>query len=67
MHAKSTARDFFLADFYPPGPFTCIFSKTSPEFFLYWLVVTLVPVWACIIKYVTLLAIQIPVLGFCGI
>ena len=23
---------FFCADFYPPGPFTCIFSKTSPEF-----------------------------------
>ena len=24
----------FLDDFYPPGPFTCIFSKTSPDFFL---------------------------------
>ena len=29
-----TARDFFLANFYPSGPFTCLFSKTSPEFFL---------------------------------
>ena len=28
-------QDFFLANFYPSGPFTCIFSKTSPEFFLY--------------------------------
>ena len=30
MHAMLTARDFFLANFYPSGPFTCIFSKTSP-------------------------------------
>ena len=30
-----TARDFFLAYFYPSGPFTCIFSKISPDdFFL---------------------------------
>ena len=35
MHATLTARNFFLANFYPSGPFTCIFSKTSPEFFLY--------------------------------
>ena len=28
-----TARDFFLATFYPPGPFTCIVSKTFPECF----------------------------------
>ena len=34
MHATLTARDFFLANFYPSGPFTCIFSKISPEFFL---------------------------------
>ena len=26
--------DFFLANFYLSGPFTCIFSKTSPRFFL---------------------------------
>ena len=32
-HATLTARDFFLANFYPSGPFTCIFSKTSPDFF----------------------------------
>ena len=33
-HATPPARDFFLANFYPSGPFfTCIFSKTSPEFF----------------------------------
>ena len=38
MYAMPTAKDFFLANFYPSGPFTCIFSKTSPEFF--------VPVWA---------------------
>ena len=31
MHATLTARDFFLANFYSPGPFTCIFSKTSPK------------------------------------
>ena len=26
VHATFTARDFFLAYFYPSGPFTCIFS-----------------------------------------
>ena len=36
MHAALTARDFFLAYFYPSCPFTCIFSKTSPDFFLCW-------------------------------
>ena len=33
-HATLTARDVFLANFYPSGPFTSIFSKTSAEFFL---------------------------------
>ena len=33
MHATLTAMDFFLAYFCPSGPFTCIFSKTSPDFF----------------------------------
>ena len=33
IHATLIARDFFVADFYPSGPFTCIFLKTSPEFF----------------------------------
>ena len=32
IHATLTARDFFLAYLYPSGPFTCIFSKTSPSF-----------------------------------
>ena len=32
VHATLTARDFFLAYFYPSSPFTCIFSKTSPDF-----------------------------------
>ena len=32
IHATLTARNFFLAYFYPSGPFTCIFSKTSPDF-----------------------------------
>ena len=27
IHATLTARDFFLAYFYPSGPFTCIFPK----------------------------------------
>ena len=34
----------FLAYFYRSGPFICICSKTSPEFFLCWLWLTLVPV-----------------------
>ena len=33
MHATLTARDFFLANFYPSGSFTFIFFN-SPEFFL---------------------------------
>ena len=44
IHAMFTARNFFLAYFYPSGPFTCIFSKTSPNFFLCWLWLTLDPV-----------------------
>ena len=36
VYATLTARDFFLAYFYTSGPFTCIFSKTSPNFFLCW-------------------------------
>ena len=36
IHATLTARDFFLAYFYPSCPFTCISSKTSPDFFLCW-------------------------------
>ena len=32
IHAGLTARVFFLAYFYPSSPFTCIFSKTSPNF-----------------------------------
>ena len=44
MHAKHTARDFFLTIFSPSDPFTSIFSKTSPEFFLSWLWLTPVPV-----------------------
>ena len=41
IHATLTAREFFLAYFHPSSPFTCIFSKTSPNFF---------PVLACRIK-----------------
>ena len=40
IHATLTARDFFFAYFYTSGPFTCIFSKTSPDFSLCWLWLT---------------------------
>ena len=50
IHATLTARDFFLANVYPSGPFTCIFSKTSPEFFQCWLWLTPVPLWVRRIK-----------------
>ena len=46
IHATLTAREFFHAYFYPSSPSTCIFSKTSPNFF---------PVLACRIGWVTLL------------
>ena len=39
-HATLTARDFFLAYLYTSGPFTCIFSKTSPDVSLCWLWLT---------------------------
>ena len=32
MHATLTARDFFLANFYPSGSFACIFPKPLPSF-----------------------------------
>ena len=32
MHATPTARDFFLANFYPSGPFPAFF-QTTPKFF----------------------------------
>ena len=44
IHATLTARNFFRAYFYPSGPFICIFSKTSPNFFLCWLWLTPDPV-----------------------
>ena len=34
MHATLTARDFFLAYFYPSGPFTCIFFQNLSRFLL---------------------------------
>ena len=40
IHVTLTARDFFLAYFYTSGPFTFIFSKTSPDFSLCWLWLT---------------------------
>ena len=45
IHATLTARNFFLAYFYPSGPFTCIFfPKPPPILFLCWLWLTPVPV-----------------------
>ena len=43
IHAALTARDFFLAYFYPSGPFTCIFPKPLDSF-LCWLWLSPVPV-----------------------
>ena len=43
IHATLAAMDFFLAYFYPSSPLTRIFSKTTPDFFLWWLWLTLVP------------------------
>ena len=44
IHATLNARNFFLAYLFPSGPFTSIFSRTSPDLFLRWLWLTLVPV-----------------------
>ena len=41
IHATLTARDFFLAYFYPSGPFTCLsFFLNLSRFFLCWLWLT---------------------------
>ena len=42
----ASCRGFILANFYPSGPFVCIFSKTFPVFFLCWLWLTPVLAWA---------------------
>ena len=34
MHATLTARDFFLANFYPSAPFICIFPPNLSRAFL---------------------------------
>ena len=34
MHATLTTRDFFLANFYPSSPFTCIFFQNLSQVFL---------------------------------
>ena len=34
IHATLAARDFFLADFYPSCPFTCIFLQNLSRFSL---------------------------------
>ena len=33
IYAMLTARNFFLANFYPSGPFTCIFPKPLPSLY----------------------------------
>ena len=38
IHAMLTVRDFFLANYYPSSPFTCIFSKTSWVLPVLWLI-----------------------------
>ena len=40
IHATLTARDFFLAYFYPSGPFTCIVFQNISRFLLCWLWLT---------------------------
>ena len=54
MHATLTARDFFLAYFYPFGPFTSIFSKTSSDFSCVGCGLHMVPVKAYRLKEITL-------------
>ena len=44
IHATLTARNFFPTYFYLSSPFTCIFSRPLPMYFLYWLWLTPVPV-----------------------
>ena len=44
IDATLTARDFFLAYFYPSGTFTCIFFQNLSRFFVCWLWLTPDPV-----------------------
>ena len=55
MHATLAAREFFLANFYPPSPFNCIYTPTPSFSLLAWL--KPVHVWARRIKQVTLLVV----------
>ena len=52
---------------YPSGSFMWIFSKFSPKFFLCWLWLTLLPVWVCRMKKVTLLIITINAVSCVGV
>ena len=40
MHATLTARYFFIANFSPSGPFTCVFFQNLSRFLLCWLWLT---------------------------
>ena len=59
MYATPSATNYFLAKFYPSGPFTWFFflSKISLGFFLCWLWLTPVLVWVRRLKQVTLLIV----------
>ena len=48
IHATLIARDFFFAYFYPSGPFTCIFSKTSLIFFFFGPVLAVANTGSCV-------------------
>ena len=48
MHAIPTARVFSPANFYPPGPFSCIFCKTSPKSSLCWLWLAVANTSSCV-------------------
>ena len=56
MHVTPTVRNYFLANLSLSAHSTAFF-QTSPEFFPCWLWLTSVSVWACRIKWATLLVV----------
>ena len=63
IYATLTARDFFLAYYYPSGPLTCIlFPKPLPSFFFFFPVLAVANTGSCVGPWM-----QVPVLRARGI
>ena len=74
VHASTSARNFFLANFYPLGPFTCIFFPKPPSSFFFFPVLAVANTGFCVDPQEIghpgqhyRQSMQVPVLSVCGI